>query len=122
MVEKSMLDPQEIGGTPLHAVPSGQQHRDRINVGDDDTSVQPPVKQEFATPRDSQVDDTAIEYLDGKMPFGPRTIGNQARKGGYAQEGDQSEPNSGPRTMSSTRGASDIAVGGIPQNPNDSVV
>jgi hypothetical protein len=58
--------------------------------------------------RQDQVDQVAIEYTDGAMGMCPRTLGDEARQGGYAQEGDQSYPASGPRTTAGTRGAADI--------------
>jgi hypothetical protein len=82
-----------------------------MHVADDDTFAM--QRGAFVTPttpepRENHVDDVAIEYLDGNDCYHPRTLAEEAQAGGYAQEGDQSFPASGPRCVASTRGAADI--------------
>jgi hypothetical protein len=102
---------QDGRGAPI--TPGGMDHRGAIHVSDDDTFAMQQganVATDLPLPRDSQVDDTAIEYLDGAMHFCPRTLGEEYEEGGYAQEGDQSYPVSGPRVTAGMRGAGDMGA------------
>jgi hypothetical protein len=111
MVEKSMMETDEEygdNGAPRYSVPSGRQHRDAMHVADNDYMSMPSNVVSHRADRPDQVDTVAIEYLDGAMPMGPRTIAEGVRAGGYDQPGDQSCPESGPRVTAGMRGAADI--------------
>jgi hypothetical protein len=116
-MDKSYLSdlPEVVGHT--HEAGHGAQiphegdHRDPVHVTDDDTfAMQQGVSTKSPTPdpRADQVDDVAIEYLDGQIDHAPRTLAHEHAEGGYAQEGDQSYPASGPRETAGMRGAADI--------------
>jgi hypothetical protein len=57
-----------------------------------------------ANPRASQVDTGKIEDNTKMQDFKPRTLAQEVAEGGYAQEGDQSYPASGPRVTAGMRG------------------
>jgi hypothetical protein len=66
------------------------------------------------------VDDAAIEYTPSGPCSHPRTLAENAIKGGYAQEAEQSYPESAPRCMAGTRGAADIGkIPGYPMQDHD---
>jgi hypothetical protein len=92
----------------------GGDHRSPIHVSDDDTFAMQQgamVTPTLPDPRADHVDDVAIEYLDGAQCVCPRTLAEEYNAGGYAQEGDQSYPASGPRVTAGMRGAADIGKG-----------
>lgn len=112
MVEKSMNDDwsDEVSGhvaEPGSPVSVTGSHREAMHVSDNDYLDMADTAISTTTQRNDQVDCVAIEYLDGCVPMPPRTLGEEAAKGGYAQEGDQSYPASGPRVTAGTRGAAD---------------
>ena len=112
MVEKSMMECDEIAGTyDAFSVHPGEQHRGPMQVEDADRGDMPGLADGAGTtkrPRDSQVDDSAIEYTPAGPYMGPRTLAQEAQHGGFAQPGDQSYPEEPHRTVAGTRGAHDI--------------
>jgi hypothetical protein len=123
MVEKSMLDPDEIAGSyQSFDVPSGEQSREAMHVGDNDTGVMPDLGGAGAvqSQRENQVDSTAIEYTQQGPYMGPRSLAQEAQHGGFSQPGDQSYPEEPHRQVAGTRGAMDIGkIAGYPAQGQD---